>query len=352
MKKVNLGVIGCGVIGRIHIEMAKKSDLLNLVAVADQIKEKACEIAQKFDIKKTYSSGKMLLEDPNVEAIVLALPTGIRTALALCAFRCGKHVLLEKPAAMNVNELKQMIKVRGELVCAVCSARYRFLESADFVTDFIASRALGKLRVVHCRAIVAAGPPPEKIPPPWRVSKSLNSGGILVNWGHYDLDYLLGVTGWRLKPKLVLAQTWPVPPQFKCHVAPGSDAEEHFAAMILCEGGTVIMFERGECVAAQSENVWQIIGTKGSMQLRMIPEKGKKIIFDNTSKETGVFSEVIWEGEEDSTRVHAGPVEDFARAIRGERQPKTSLEQALVIQKISDAIYASAEQGRAIEINR
>jgi len=72
-----------------------------------------------------------------------------------------------------------------------------------------------------------------------------------------------------------------------------------------------------------------------------------------TAKEEakGIFPEVIWEGDEDHTRVHVGPVEDFARAIREKRQPKTGLKQALTIQKITDAIYASAEQKRAIEIN-
>ena len=350
-KQVNLGIIGCGVIGTIHIRGAVQSNLVNVVAVADQIEEKARQVAHKFGIAKTYSSGEALLEDPDVEAVVLAIPTAVRTALALRAFSCGKHVLLEKPAAMNIDELKQMMKACGELVCASCSSRYRFLESADFVADFIATGVLGKLRVVRCRAISAAGPPPEKTPPPWRVSKSLNGGGILVNWGVYDLDYLLGITGWSLKPKLVLAQTWPIPPQFKCHVASGSDAEEHFAAMVCCEGGTVILFERGEGVAAQSEDAWQLVGTKGSLQLRMINEKGKKIVFDNTSTEKGVFSEVIWKKEEEVGSVHGGPVQDFARAILENRQPKTSLEQVLIIQKITDAIYASAEQGKAIEIN-
>ena len=351
MKQVNLGVIGCGVIGTVHIQNAVKSELINLVAVADQIEERTREAAKKFGIKKTYSSGEALLKDPNVEAVVLALPTGMRTSLALRAFSSGKHVLLEKPAAMNTSELKQMMNARGELICACCSSRYRFLESADFTTNFIAGGALGKLRIVRCRATSAARPCPEKTPPVWRVNKVLNGGGILVNWGPYDLDYLLGITGWSLKPKLVLAQTWPIPPQFECHVAPGSDAEEHFAAMICCQGGTVIMFERGEQVAAQSENAWQLIGTKGSLQLRMITEKGKKIVFDNSSTEKGVFSEVIWEGEEDSSLVHSGPVNDFARAIREKCHPKTGLEQALVIQEITDAIYASAEQGKAIEIN-
>ena len=351
MKKVNLGVIGCGVIGTIHIQNAVKSELINLVAVADQIEERRRNVAEKFGIKKTYSSGEALLKDPNVEAVVLALPAGIRAPLALRAFSSGKHVLLEKPAAMNTGELKQMINARGNLVGACCSSRYRFLESADFTANFVAGGALGKLRVVRCRATYAAGPCPEKTPPIWRVNKSMNGGGILVNWGPYDLDYLLGITGWSLKPKLVLAQTWPIPPQFECHVAAGSDAEEHFAAMIRCDGGTIIMFERGEQVAAQTENAWQLIGTKGSLQLEMNAKKGKKIVFDNGSAERGVSSNVIWEGDDDSSLVHFGPVNDFARAIRKKGQPKTSLEQALVIQEITDAIYASAEQRKAIEIN-
>ena len=351
MERVKLGVIGCGVIGTIHLQNAVKSDLINITAVADKMEGRARETAQKFAIPKTYSSAEALIEDSEVEAVILALPTGIRAPLALHAFRRGKHVLLEKPAAMNVTELKQMMEARGELVCASCSPRYRFLASADFVTDFIAGGALGQLRVIRCRVTTAAVSPPEKTPPAWRVSKSMNGGGILVNWGPYDFDYLLGITGWSLKPRLVLAQTWPISPQFEGHVAPGADAEEHVAAMVLCEGGTVITFERGEQVAAQSEEAWQIIGTKGSLQLRMINEEGKKIVFDNSSTEKGVFSEVIWEGEEDAAYVHAGPTENFARAIRENCPPKTGLEQALILQQITDAIYASAEQGKAVEIS-
>lgn len=352
MKPVNLGVIGCGVIGAKHIEAAVGFNLLNVIAVADRVEGRGQEIARNFGVKKVYPDGEALLEDPEVEAVVLALPTGLRTALAMRAFSRGKHVLLEKPSAMNVAEVKQLLSKRGDLVCACCSSRYRFSKSANFITDFIARGVLGKLRVVHCRAIYAAGPPPDKQPPPWRVNKSMNGGGILVNWGSYDLDYLLGITGWSLKPKVVLAQTWPIPPQFECHVAPGSDAEEHFAAMISCEGGTVISFERGERVAVQSEDAWQIIGTKGSLQLRMCPEEGKKIVYNNSSTVKGVFSEVVWEGEgeEDNSRIHAGPVEDFARAIRENRRPRTGLEQALILQKIVDAIYTSAEQGKAVTI--
>lgn len=351
MKPVKLGVIGCGVIGPTHMQAATDSESLDLVAIADLIPERVKAAAEKFNVSKTYPSGDALLDDPEVEAVVLAFPTGTRTALALRALAKGKHVLVEKPVAMNVGEVEAMMAAQGELVCGCCSCRYRFLPSSEFVTNFIASGALGPIRVVRCRATYPAGPPREGQQPPWRVNKALNGGGILVNWGCYDLDFLLGITGWTLKPTAVLARTWPIPPQFACHVAPGSDAEEHFAAMIACEGGSVINFERGERVPAQAEDAWQIIGTKGSLQLRMRPEEGKQVVFNNTSTEKGVFSEVVWEGDEEHAIVSTGPALDLARAIRGDRRPRTGMQQALVLQKITDGIYASAETGSPVEIH-
>jgi predicted dehydrogenase len=178
----------------------------------------------------------------------------------------------------------------------------------------------------------------------------VSGGGILVNWGCYDLDYLLGITGWTLKPKLALAQTWTIPEQFKTHVPSGSDAEAHFASLILCENGTVISFERGEYMPSRNEEAWQIVGSKGTLQLHMTPGKNK-VLHDDTSTEAGVVSKILWEGEETWDTTHEGPIQDFAEAIRDGREPKTSLEKALVVQKITDAIYGSAAMGKAVEID-
>ena len=70
---------------------------------------------------------------------------------------------------------------------------------------------MGQLRVVRCRALKGAGALPQSPPPPWRLSRAMNGGGILVNWGCYDLNYLLGITGWAIEPRLALARTWGVP---------------------------------------------------------------------------------------------------------------------------------------------
>ncbi|MCS7222691.1 MAG: Gfo/Idh/MocA family oxidoreductase [Anaerolineae bacterium] len=350
MRRVSLGIIGCGVIGQHHLRAALSSPLIDVVAIADLRQEAREETAARYNISKVYAEGKELIEDPCVEAVVLALPTCGRTELALHAFARGKHVLTEKPVAMNADEVRRMIAARGDLIAGCCSSRYRFLPSAKVVTDFIATGALGELRVIRARVIDAASEPPKTPPPPWRLSKALNGGGILMNWGCYDLDYLLGITGWQLRPRLVLGQTWTVAPHLAARAAPGSDAESHVAALILCDGGAVITYERGEFVAAQSESAWQIIGSRGSLRLHMLPGAGKTITYDATTSEQGVIPRVLWQGEEDADRVHTGPVQDFAAAILEGRPPMTTLEQALMIQQITDAVYASAAAGTAIEV--
>ncbi|MGQ9682188.1 MAG: Gfo/Idh/MocA family protein [Anaerolineae bacterium] len=350
MRKVALGVIGCGVIGQYHLQAAVDSPLIDLVALADVREEARQQASNRYGVWKAYADGKDLLEDPSIEAVVLAMPTCWRTELALLAFARNKHVLLEKPVAMNAAEVRQMIAARGDLAAGCCSARYRFLPSAEAVTQFLAGGALGTLRVIRARAIAPADPPPACTPPAWRLIKALNGGGILANWGCYDLDYLLGITGWSLRPQQVLAQTWTVPPLFEPHVAPGSDAETHVAALIRCQGGEVITYERGEYMAAHGEEAWQIIGSQGSLRLNMRPGAGKAIVHDAGSAQEGVTSQVLWEGDADDAPLHVGPVQDFVAAILEQRPPKTSLEQALVIQQITDAIYASAKKGTAVDV--
>jgi predicted dehydrogenase len=348
---VRFGIIGCGVIGQTHLQAARSSPLIDVVAVADLQPDAARETAELFEVGKVHTAGEDLVADPEVEAVVLAFPARGRAEMALRAFASGKHVLTEKPVAMNADEVRRMIAAQGDLVAGCCSSRYRFLKSAAAATDFLASGVLGELRVVRGRAVLPASGPPDTPAPAWRLSRALNGGGIMSNWGCYDLDYLLGITGWSLRPELVLAQTWKLPPQFESHVAPGSDAETHVAALIRCEGGPVITLERGEAVSTAREKAWQIIGSQGSLRLEMKYGQNRRVLHDDTTTARGVTSKPLWQGDESVTTVQAGPIHDFAAAIRERRQPKTSLEEALIVQQITDAIYTSAETGKAVPIH-
>jgi predicted dehydrogenase len=357
MEPVRLGVVGCGVIGSAHLAAAVAiPETCKLVALADLIDDRAEAAVRKYGatpgqgpIRKYRSGAELIEKDAEVEMVILAFPVAKRTAEGLRAFRCGKHLLTEKPVAMNAAEVRQLIAARGGLTGGCCQSRFRFFEHAKVAAKFLATGALGKLRLVRARELRPAGEPPKGPPPTWRLRTCENGGGILMNWGCYDLDYVLGLTGWALKPVEVLAGAWAVPPSIVSHVPPDSDAETHFAAMIRCEGGAVFSFERGEYMPAAADEAWQIIGEKGSLRLKMTPGKGKTVIHDELTPGKGVVSHTIWQGDEDfggGTALHV----DFAQAVRQHRQPLASLEQALLVQEISDAIYESARMGTAVKV--
>jgi len=352
MKPVKLGIIGCGVISNgDHLPTATKSPLVELVAVSDMIEERLKTVAEKYNVPTTYKSGSELLDDDNVEAVVLALPTGVRTPLALEALEKGKHVLLEKPVARNVGEVEKMVALRGDRVVAVCSPRFSFKADAAAAAKCVASGVLGKIRVVRFRAILGVSGQPREGLPPWRQSMEMNGGGILVNWSCYDLDYLMSITDWQLRPRLVTAKWWQVDPKLSAYVAPGSDADAHYMAFIVCDDGIVLNMERAEMASTITDQAWEIIGSEATLRLPMCPQKGKPnaVILDRADPNKGIISETIW--EEGQGEPSGNVLEDFVLAIREGHEPKTNLERGLLMQKITDAIYASSAKGEAVTIN-
>jgi predicted dehydrogenase len=352
MEPVRLGVVGCGVIGSRHVADAERAGVCEVVAVADRVEGRARAVAEKHGVAQRFAEGSELIARAEVEAVVLAVPTGVRTALARQALAAGKHVLLEKPAAMSAQEVRELMGLQGDRVVATCSSRFRTLESAGVITGCIAQGTLGELRVVRARSISAAAEAPSSPPPLWRQSRALNGGGILVNWGIYDLDYLLGITGWRLVPAAVFAQTWPIAPHLSARVAPGSDADSHFLALIRCQGGTMISLERGEFASTADPNVCQVIGEKGSLRMQMAAYAPSVVTLEETDSKQGVTARQLWAGEDDYAGTTRGVLADFAQAVREGRRPLTDLPRALVLQQITDAVYESAEAGREVLLAR
>ncbi|MBS3761668.1 MAG: Gfo/Idh/MocA family oxidoreductase [Planctomycetes bacterium] len=351
MEPVKLGVIGCGVISGSHLKLAEESPAAEVVAVADLIEERAESRGEEFGIDSRYDSDRELLEDDRIEAVILAMPVADRTPVAYRALECGKHVLLEKPVAASVDEVEKMMELQNDRVIACCSPRMAFTGHAEVAARCVASGALGKIRVVRIRAVLPAPAEPRDEPPPWRESMKLNGGGILVNWSCYDLDYLMSITDWQIQPRTVLARWWPVAEKMLEYVAPGSDADAHYCALIQCEEDIILTMERAEFSSATSDQAWEIIGTEGTLHLPMRPQEGKPnaVILDRFVPGKGVESETLW--EEGDGGGSGNVVNDFVRAIREEREPKTDIKRALLMQKITDAIYGSAESGQCVTIS-
>ncbi len=350
MEPLKLGIVGCGVIGTHHISEASGSHLVDLIAIEDVIEERAKSSAEKFNVPKYYTKEDDLINDEEIEAVILAMPTGVRTPIAYKVLEKGKHLIIEKPAASRSEEIEKMISLRGDRVVACCSPRMAFSGHAESAKKCVESGVLGKIRNVRVRVLQSTPPNPNDNPPPCRQSMKLNGGGILVNWSCYDLDYLMQITSWKLKPRVVLANWWPVAEKMSAYVAPGSDADSHYIAFILCDDDIVLTMERGEFTSATTDQAWEIIGTDGSLHLPMTRQQGKpyEVILDRFIPGKGVVSETIW--KESDGGPTGGVLEDFVYAVRQNRKPKTTLENALVMQKITDAIYDSARSRQAIII--
>lgn len=350
MEPVRLGIIGCGVISHSHLDLAAKCPLARVVATADIVPERARALAEKYGIPAYYGSAEELLADEKVEAVILAMPTGVRGPIAYRALEKGKHVLLEKPVANCAEEVEKMIAMQGDRVVACCSSRTTFTGDAEAAARCVASGVLNEIRLVRIRAVLTTPREPNPNPPPWRQSMKLNGGGILVNWSCYDLNYMLHIVGWQLEPKMVLAQWWPVAQPMAAYVAPGSDADSHYIALIRCAKGIVLSMERGEFTSAVTDQAWEIIGTHATLHLPMRPQPGKPnaVLLDKFVPGKGVIQEVIWHESRQTSEKDV--VSDFVNAIRTGSEPRTDLRRSLVLQKITDAIYASAASGTCVEV--
>lgn len=350
MNPLNLGIIGCGVIGKKHARAAAETDKINLTGLADINTDAARTLGSELNVKDIFNSGNELIESKSVEAVVLALPACARMKLALHAFQNNKHVLTEKPVGMCASEVEKMISASGSLTVGCCSSRMRFLENAFIAADFIRKGNLGRIRCIRCSAFSPAPEKPETLPPPWRLKRHVNGGGILANWGCYDMDYLLGILDWSLEPVSVYGRVWEIPENFRGHVVAESNAETQVSAIVRFKDGAVMNFERGEYTTREKSGTWQIEGEQGTLDLPMVPWDKKGMRFFKADSRRGCIEETLWDGEETYSAVPRRLLEDFAAAVRERRQPRTSLENALVIQKITDGIYKSSETGETVEL--
>lgn len=111
---LRVGFISTANIGRKNALAIKAAHDVELVAVSSRSLKKAEEWAQTWGARKTYASHEELLADPDVDAVYIPLPTGVRVPFVIAAAKHGKHVLCEKPIAPNAQEAEKMIKACRE----------------------------------------------------------------------------------------------------------------------------------------------------------------------------------------------------------------------------------------------
>lgn len=193
-KKINWGIIGLG-----NIAHQFATDLLlvedaKLYAVASRSYEKATEFTNKYNAIKAYDSYLELIKDSNVDIIYIATPHNLHAELSIKALEHGKHVLCEKPVALNLTEATLMIKASRENSRFFMEAFWtRFNPSFRDVLFKVKQGLLGEIKYINADFAFNIGNPSG------RMADFTMGGGSLLDMGVYPLFLTYMVLGIPIK---------------------------------------------------------------------------------------------------------------------------------------------------------
>lgn len=173
MRRVKVGVIGLGFIGPVHIEALRRTGLAEVVAVcaAKSEYESAKKKAAEMGVPKVYEDYTQLLADPEIESVHICTPNNLHYQIAKEALLGGKHVVCEKPLALELEQCDELIALSKKMgkVCAV-NFNMRAYPVVQQVKSMIANGDLGEIFSVN--------------------------GSYTQDWMLLDTDY-----SWRVDPK-------------------------------------------------------------------------------------------------------------------------------------------------------
>ena len=109
MNELKVGIVGLGGIARKHCGAIETLNNVKVVAVADLLEENRNKYMGEYDIPKSYASHTELLKDDDIDAVAITLGHQLHHRLAVDACNAGKHVLVEKPMAINLEQCDNMI---------------------------------------------------------------------------------------------------------------------------------------------------------------------------------------------------------------------------------------------------
>lgn len=150
-KQLQWGVLGTSTIAKNAVIPAiQQSERGEVLAIASRSKEKAEALAEELDIARCYGSYAELIADPDIEAVYIPLPNHMHKEWTIKAAQAGKHVLCEKPAALNADESAEMIQVcKDHGVLFAEAIMYRYHPKHRRVQEIIASGEIGAVRAIH-----------------------------------------------------------------------------------------------------------------------------------------------------------------------------------------------------------
>lgn len=203
MNKLNVAIIGAGLIGAKRAEAIRTTGTGKLITVADVDLARAAALAQKYGAAAS-SDWKAVVARGDIQAVVVAVPNAFAAPIVLAALRNGKHVLCEKPFGINVREARAMLAAAKKARRVVkVGFNHRFYDSVLKARDIVDSGGIGKILFIRSRYGHGGRSGMEK---EWRFNKKMSGGGELLDQGVHIVDLARWFAG-ELTGAYGLAQT-------------------------------------------------------------------------------------------------------------------------------------------------
>ncbi|MGO2315247.1 MAG: Gfo/Idh/MocA family protein [Pseudolactococcus laudensis] len=262
MTAINIVIIGYGGMGSYHQKELMPHELVNVVGVYD-IAQKAQDKAREAGLT-VYDSLEQVLKDVSVEAVLIATPNDVHKALSIAALRAGKQVICEKPVAMNVGELDDILAVAAET-----GNTFMVHQNRRWDPDFLVIRELyqngqiGDLFQIESRVQGANG-----IPGDWR-EQAEHGGGMLLDWGVHLIDQIL----WLIdNPVKSMAADF--------SYVLGQEVDDGFILYLTFENGIRSLIEVGTTNYSQLPR-WYVKGLNGAAKIDDWDLSGEIVVATN-----------------------------------------------------------------------
>lgn len=337
---LKIGMIGAGHISASHIKGYQAAGC-EVVAIADISIDNAKARAEEFGIKNYYTDYKELLKDGSIDAVSVATPTFTHKDVVIDSLKNGKHVLCEKPPALNADEVRECEKVAKEtgkllMFGMVC----RFHTSSQYLKKYIDDEKFGRFVSADCvRTLRCSGSAS------WFARRE-KGGGPLRDECIHEIDLAMYFMGYP-KPQYVLAnETFynkDLPAKHKKAGWESFDKNSYEYNIESAIEGFVVL-DNGASIRVRSSHILNTL-TPGRY-IELIGEKaGAKILSGNEVKMVEMTDEYFVENAPDLPSISAFEKEiaHFVDCIVNGTECLIKPSEAVTLTEIVDALYKSAE---------
>ena len=261
MKEIGVGVVGCGFVGRgAHVPSIAHIEGARLAAVADADETRRTKAATKHKAEASYDGYNKLIADPNVDAVIVSLPTPMHVPASIAALEAGKHVICEMPLAPSLEEADHLIEAAHKAsVIMMPSLTFRFTTHYVKVKQMIQEGLLGTPTGALYREFIPATDLASQWPADcwmWQIDKS---GGPLFTLSVWSIDlirWLFDTEITNIEPAVKYT------PLKKTGGTLGYDA---YATLRLANGMVVCLQYSGSVNHAASKSNLEVIGDSTCM---------------------------------------------------------------------------------------